>query len=89
MPSREIVEAFAKQLEDGDFVGAIEHFYAPDAATYENQAEPMIGRDKLAAKERGVLAVFKEVRLCASGRASSKETMSPRAGDSASPMPKA
>jgi SnoaL-like domain len=62
MPSREIVEAFAKQLEDGDFVGAIEHFYAPDAATYENQAEPMIGRDKLAAKERGVLAVFKEVK---------------------------
>ena len=40
MPSREIVEAFAKRLEDGDFVGAIEHFYAPDAATYENNAAP-------------------------------------------------
>jgi SnoaL-like domain len=62
MPSCEIVEAFAKRLEDGDFVGAIEHFYAPDAATHENQAEPMVGRDKLAAKERGVLAAFKEVK---------------------------
>ncbi|MBP0115862.1 nuclear transport factor 2 family protein [Bradyrhizobium vignae] len=62
MPSRDIVEAFAKLLEDGDFVGAIEQFYAPDATTYENNAEPTMGRDKLAAKERGVLAAFKEVK---------------------------
>ncbi|MET4069001.1 hypothetical protein ABID58_003799 [Bradyrhizobium sp. S3.2.6] len=62
MPSREIVEAFAKRLEDGDFVGAILDYYSPDAATYENQTEPMVGRDKLAAKERGVLAAFKEVK---------------------------
>ncbi|WP_404559175.1 nuclear transport factor 2 family protein [Bradyrhizobium niftali] len=62
MPSREIVEAFAKRLEDGDFVGAIEHFYAPDAATYENNAAPTVGREKLAAKERGVLAATKEVK---------------------------
>ena len=62
MPSRDVVEAFAKHLEDGDFVGAIERFYAPDAATYENNADPTIGRDKLAAKERGVLAAFREVK---------------------------
>jgi hypothetical protein len=62
MPSRQIVEAFAARLEAGDFVGAIEHFYASDAATYENNAEPVVGRDKLAAKERGVLAAFKEVK---------------------------
>jgi hypothetical protein len=62
MPSREIVEAFAKRVEGCDFVGAIEQFYASDAATYENQAEPMVGRDKLAAKERSVLAAFKEVK---------------------------
>jgi hypothetical protein len=62
MPSREIVEAFAKRLEAGDFVGAIEQFYTPDAATYENNADPTVGRDKLVAKERGVLAAFKEVR---------------------------
>jgi hypothetical protein len=62
MPSREIVAAFAKRLENGDFVGAIEHFYAPDAATYENTAEPTIGRDTLATKERAVMAAFKEVK---------------------------
>lgn len=62
MPSRDVVEAFAKRLEEGDFVGAIEHFYAPDAATYENKAAPMVGRDQLVAKERGVLAAFKEVK---------------------------
>src|SRR3569833_2081292 len=62
MPSREIDEAFAKRLEDGDFAGAILDYYTPDAATYENLAEPTRGRDKLADKERGVLAAFKEVK---------------------------
>ncbi|MBR0726343.1 nuclear transport factor 2 family protein [Bradyrhizobium manausense] len=62
MPSREIVEAFARRLETGDFVGAIEQFYTLDAATYENNAAPMVGREKLAAKERGVLAAFREVK---------------------------
>ena len=62
MPSRDIVEAFARRLEDGDFVGAIEQFYAPDAATYENNAAPTVGRDKLIAKERGVLAASREVK---------------------------
>jgi hypothetical protein len=62
MPSRDIVEAFAKCLEDGDFVGAIEHFYATDAATYENNPAPTVGRENLAAKERGVLAATKEVK---------------------------
>lgn len=62
MPSRDVVEAFAKRLEEGDFVGAIEHFYTPDAATYENKAAPTVGRDQLVAKERGVLAAFKEVK---------------------------
>lgn len=62
MPSRDIVEAFAERLKAGDFVGAIEQFYAPDAATHENNAAPTVGREKLAAKERGVLAAFKEVK---------------------------
>lgn len=62
MPSREIVEAFAARLEAGDFIGAIEGFYAPDAATYENAAAPTVGRDALVAKERGVLAASREVR---------------------------
>jgi hypothetical protein len=67
MPSREIVEAFAAQLEAGDFIGAIERFYMPDAATYENTAAPVVGRDKLVAKERGVLAAYKEVRAVRTG----------------------
>ena len=62
MPSRDVVEAFAQRLESGDFIGAIEQFCTPDAATYENNAAPMVGRDNLAAKERGVLAAVKEVR---------------------------
>ena len=62
MPSRDIVEAFAQRLEAGDFIGAIEQFCTPDAVTYENNAAPTIGRDKLIAKERGVLAASKEVR---------------------------
>jgi hypothetical protein len=62
MPSRDVVEAFAYRLEAGDFIGAIEQFYTPDAATYENTAAPTVGRDKLVAKERGVLAASKEVK---------------------------
>lgn len=62
MPSRDVVEAFAKRLEDGDFIEAIERFCTPDAATYENNAAPTVGRDKLVAKERGVLAASKEVK---------------------------
>lgn len=62
MPSRDIVEAFAQRLEAGDFIGAIEQFYTPDAATYENNAAPTVGRDKLVAKERGVLAASREVK---------------------------
>jgi hypothetical protein len=62
MPSRDVVEAFARRLENGEFVEAIEQYYTPDAATYENNAAPTVGRDKLVAKERGVLAASKEVK---------------------------
>jgi hypothetical protein len=61
MPGREIIEAFAKRVESGNFLGAIEEFYAKDAATYENMAAPTVGRDNLLAKERGVLAASREV----------------------------
>jgi SnoaL-like domain len=58
MPNPLIVEAFVALVEAGDYVGAIEQFYAPDASTRENTAEPVIGRDTLMAKERGVMAAF-------------------------------
>ncbi len=61
MPSRQIVEAFVALVEAGDYVGAIEQYYAPDASTRENTAEPVTGRDKLMAKERGVMAAFEKI----------------------------
>jgi hypothetical protein len=33
MPSGQTVEAFVALVEAGDYVGAIENFYAPDAST--------------------------------------------------------
>jgi hypothetical protein len=62
MPNRPTVEAFVALVEAGDYVGAIEQFYAPDASTRENTAEPVIGRDTLMAKERGVMAAFSEIK---------------------------
>jgi hypothetical protein len=61
MPDRKTVEAFTALVEAGDFVGAIEHFYAPDAATRENNHAPLVGRDVLMAKERGVMASFEKI----------------------------
>src|SRR5260370_25948155 len=61
MPSRKTVEAFASLVEAGDYVGAIEQFYAPDASTRENTSAPVVGRDTLMAKERGVMAAFKKI----------------------------
>lgn len=61
MPDRQVVEAFAAAVESNDHVGAIEHFYAPDASTRENQNEPRRGRDALAARERAVLASVAKV----------------------------
>ncbi len=62
MPSRATIEAFAKTVESNDHVGAIERFYAADASTRENMAPPLVGREALAAKERKVLASYKEVK---------------------------
>ena len=67
MPSRQTVEAFAALVEAGDYVGAIEQFYAPDAATRENTAEPVIGRNILMAKERGVMAAFRKIEAARIG----------------------
>jgi len=55
MPSRDVVEAFARRLEAGEFIEAIEQFCTADAGA------PTVGRDKLVAKERAVLAASKEV----------------------------
>ena len=56
MPSRDTLQAFADTVEANDHVGAIMRFYASDASTRENDNPPLVGRDKLAEKERKVLA---------------------------------
>ena len=61
MPSRATIEAFAKAVESNDHVGAIERFYAEDASTRENMAQPTVGKQALIAKERKVLASYKSV----------------------------
>src|SRR4029078_3130841 len=67
MPSRTTVEAFASLVEAGDYVGAIEQFYAPDASTRENTRVPVIGRDPLMARERGVMATFRKIEAARIG----------------------
>jgi len=56
MPTLATLEAFAATVEANDHVGAIMKFYAPDAATRENNNPPTVGRDVLAEKERRTLA---------------------------------
>ena len=56
MPSLATLQAFADTVEANDHVGAILRFYAPDASTRENDNPPLSGREKLAEKERNVLA---------------------------------
>jgi hypothetical protein len=61
MPARETIEAFVALVEAGDYVGAIEQFYAPDASTRENGADPIVGRNVLMARERGVMTAFRNI----------------------------
>jgi hypothetical protein len=61
MPNPQTVEAFMATVEAGDYVGAIERFYTPDASMRENMAPPRVGRDALAGHERGVMAQFAKI----------------------------
>jgi hypothetical protein len=56
MPTLSTLHAFANTVESNDHVGAIEKFYASDAATRENGEPPIVGREVLAERERRVLA---------------------------------
>lgn len=62
MPLRKTVEAFLAQVEKGDFVGAIERWYAPDATMRENGGAPRAGLPALVENERRVLAAFPSIR---------------------------
>jgi ketosteroid isomerase-like protein len=61
MPSRARVEAFIKTVEAGDFVGALEEFYAEDATMRENADPPRQGLSALIAHEKGLLAAFRAI----------------------------
>jgi hypothetical protein len=61
MPSKATVDAFVALVESGDYVGAIEQFYAADASTRENNGAARVGRDNLMAIERHVMATHDKI----------------------------
>jgi hypothetical protein len=61
MPRQAVVEAFVETVTSGDYVGAIERFYAAGASMQENQAPPRVGRDGLARHEQGVMNAFESI----------------------------
>ena len=56
MPARATIDAFVAAVESGDYLGAIERYYHPDASMQENQSPPRSGRDALIAHETKMLA---------------------------------
>jgi hypothetical protein len=62
MPKPERIEALIARVERGEFVEAIEEFYAEDATMQENGQAPRVGRAALVANERRVLAAFEKTR---------------------------
>lgn len=63
MPTLDRVEAFIARVEAGDFLGAMDDFYHPDATAQENNGSPRIGLQALLANERASLARFPGTRL--------------------------
>ncbi len=59
MPSRERVAQLIGMVERGEFVQALEEFYAADASAQENGEEPSQGLATLIERERRTLAAFR------------------------------
>jgi len=62
MPSAATLERFIARVEENAHAEAIEEFYTADASMRENHQAPRVGRDRLVANERSVLARAKSVR---------------------------
>jgi hypothetical protein len=62
MPSQKRIEGLIERVESGEFLAAIEEYYAADATMQENQQAPRVGREALLANERRVLAAFEKVQ---------------------------
>jgi ketosteroid isomerase-like protein len=62
MPTFNQLNAFVATVVAGEYVQAIENFYAPDASMQENQAPPRVGRNALAVHERAALTRVQSIR---------------------------
>lgn len=62
MPNANQLNAFVAMVVAGEYVRAIEDFYAPDATMQENQSPPRVRRDALAAHERTALTRVQSIR---------------------------
>src|SRR2546422_5780662 len=62
MPTADRIEGLISRVERGEFLEAIEEFYAEDATMQENRQPPRVGRAALLANERRVLAAFEKTR---------------------------
>lgn len=62
MPTRQTVQNFIATVERGEYIEAIEQFYAPDASMQENSQPARRGRDTLVAYERAVMAACSAMR---------------------------
>jgi hypothetical protein len=62
MPTPETLERFIARVEQNAHAEAIHEFYKEDASMQENQSAPRVGRDRLIASERAVLAKARSVQ---------------------------
>jgi ketosteroid isomerase-like protein len=67
VPSQSTLDAFVALVVDGKHDEAIARFYREDASMQENLDPPRKGRDGLIARERAVMAHFREIRSTCSG----------------------
>jgi hypothetical protein len=67
MPSPATLEAFVATVEAGDFVGAIERWYAPDAWMRENLGPLRQGRERLMQEEAAMMGQFTNISAARQG----------------------
>lgn len=61
MPSRARVQELIHRVENGDFLGAFEEFYADEVIMQENTGEPTIGKAANREREKGFVGSIREV----------------------------
>jgi hypothetical protein len=62
MPDRKTVETFVRTVQDGQYLEAIERYYAQEASMRENGGEPRRGVAALLENERQVMARFGSIK---------------------------